>query len=80
MFLVRIRAANGWDWRPWGGTSTAGKAGKNTMPFDGHTSRSHKLGSGDYTLEIKATNALHDPTTEMQINGKNLYSKKDSIA
>jgi hypothetical protein len=39
-----------------GSLSAAGKAGENAVSFDGHTTRSHKLGSGDYTLEIKAIN------------------------
>jgi hypothetical protein len=38
-----------------GSLSETGKAGTNAVPFDGHI-RSHKLGPGDYTLEIKATN------------------------
>jgi hypothetical protein len=39
-----------------GSLSAAGKVGENAVPFDGHTSRLHKLGPGSYTLEIKATN------------------------
>lgn len=39
-----------------GSLSAPGKAGENVVVFDGRTSRSHKLGPGDYTLEIKATN------------------------
>ena len=39
-----------------GSLSVAGKAGENRGSFNGDTSRSHKLGPGDYTLEIKATN------------------------
>jgi hypothetical protein len=39
-----------------GSLSTAGKAGENAVSFDGHTSPSHELGPGNYTLEIKATN------------------------
>jgi flagellar hook assembly protein FlgD len=39
-----------------GSQSAAGKAGENAVSFDGHTTRSHKLGPGEYTLEIKATN------------------------
>jgi hypothetical protein len=39
-----------------GSLSAAGKAGENVVAFDGCTSRSHKLGPGDYMLEIKATN------------------------
>lgn len=40
-----------------GSLSTTGKAGENSVSFDGHISRSHTLGPGDYTLEIRASNA-----------------------
>jgi hypothetical protein len=46
-----------------GSLSTAGKAGENAVSFDGHTSRSHKLGPGNYTLKIKATNAAGQSET-----------------
>ncbi len=39
-----------------GSLSAAGKTGENAVSFDGHISRANKLGPGDYTLEIKATN------------------------
>lgn len=40
-----------------GSLSESGKTGKDSVWFDGHISRSHGLGSGDYTLEIKASNS-----------------------
>jgi hypothetical protein len=40
-----------------GSLSVASKAGENAVSFDGHTSRSHKLRPGNYTLEITALNA-----------------------
>ncbi|HEV3344350.1 MAG TPA: hypothetical protein VG125_28500, partial [Pirellulales bacterium] len=49
-----------------GSLSAAGEAGENAVSFDGHTSRSHKLGPGAYTLEIKATNpAGHSETHKL---------------
>ncbi len=39
-----------------GSLSVTGRAGDNTVSFDGRTSRSHKLGPGDYTLRTKAAN------------------------
>jgi len=46
-----------------GSLSAPGKAGENVVVFDGRTSRSHKLGPGDYTLEIKATNRASQSET-----------------
>jgi N-acetylneuraminic acid mutarotase len=49
-----------------GSLSAAGKAGKDAMQFDGHISRSHKLGPGYYTLEIKAASpAGHSKTRNL---------------
>lgn len=45
-----------------GDISVAGKTGENSVAFDGRTSRSPRLGPGDYTLEVSATSQAGQST------------------